>query len=121
MKITFNSKDYAAASITADAVTYTGPAHSLVGKDTVAMRRVLPKPVKDFAGVMRPNLKFVRTVTINAESGTKGDAIVDVSGSLPVGMTQSDVDALVADIALAMSATFARDLFRTGQILSASA
>lgn len=121
MKITFNSKDYAAASITPDAVTYTGPNHNLVGKDTVALRRVLPKPVKDFAGVLRPNLKFVRTVTTNAEQGIKGDAIVDVSGSLPVGMTQSDIDALVADIASAMEAVFARDLFRQGQILSATA
>lgn len=95
MSITLSTKSYNQDRITPDAVTYTGPAHTFTVKDSVEAKRVQPKPTKDFRGVSRPQYKIVRTCVL--DDLTSKDAILTISGSLPVGMTNADVDSLLAD------------------------
>lgn len=95
MSITVSTKSYNQDRIQPDAILYTGPANTLSISDTIELKRVYPKPTKDFAGVARPAIKLVRTVTL-ADS-TKADAILTISGSFPVGISTVDADALIDD------------------------
>lgn len=84
------------AFITKDKVQYTGPSHTFSVKDTLTLARTLPKATAQFAGVARAEAKRTKTVTL--ADGSKADAIITVSCSLPVGMAQADADALRNDI-----------------------
>jgi hypothetical protein len=95
-----------------DAVAYTGPANTLTTKDTVEFKRVMPKPTSTFKGVARPTFKQVKTVEINATTGETADAIVQLTASLPVGMTDAAIDAFLADLAAFAASTPAADLFK---------
>lgn len=109
MTITINTKTYKSYRTLADENRLAGPAHTLTANDTIALRRVFPKPVKDFAGVARPGVKIVRTCTL--ANGSTKDAILDLGSSLPVGMSSADVLALKADLAAFLGTTKADDLF----------
>lgn len=105
MAITLNTLVYNQDTISSpNRVQYTGPAHNFQVKDLLSLARVQPKPTKDFAGVARAEAKRTKTVTLT--DGTKADAIVTISCSLPVGMSKADADALRDDVGdLAISAT----------------
>lgn len=97
MAITLNTLVYNQDSFaTPNRVVYTGPAHSFTIKDIIALSRTAPKPVKDFAGVAKAEMKRTKTVTLS--DGTRADAIITVSCSLPVGMSKADADALRDDV-----------------------
>jgi hypothetical protein len=96
MSLTISTKTYSQDRIAPDAVSYAGPANTLSSKDIVELKRVYPKPVKDFAGVARPSIKTTRTCTL-ADGVTKVDAILMTSGSLPVGISDADASSLIAD------------------------
>jgi len=100
MSITLSTKVYNQDRISPDAIVYNGPAHTFTNKDVVEYKRVNPKATKDFRGVSRPQIKISRTCTL--DDASKKEAILTISGSLPVGMTNSDVMALVADAVDAM-------------------
>lgn len=95
MAITLNTKSYVQDRIAPDAIGYSGPAQTFSTKDFVELKRVAPKPTKDFRGVARPTYKITRTVTL--DDGSKAEAILTISASLPVGMVAADVTSLVAD------------------------
>lgn len=95
MPITLSTKSYAQDRISPDAIVYSGPAQTFTVKDSVEAKRVAPKPTKDFRGVSRPQYKITRTVDI--DDATKKDAILIISGSLPVGMTAAALNGLIAD------------------------
>lgn len=97
MSLTVSTKTYNQDRVQPDSILYTGPANTLSTKDTIELKRVYPKPVKDFEGVARPAAKLVRTVTLG--SGAKADAIVTISASLPVGIAPADVSQLISDTA----------------------
>lgn len=109
MSITLNTKAYASFRTQADENKLAGPNNSLSSVDVLSLRRTFPKPVKGFAGVARPGAKFVRTCTL--ADGTKKDAILDLSGSLPVGMAEADILGLVSDAAVFLASQDAKDLF----------
>lgn len=109
MPITINTKEYKSYRTLADENRLAGPAHTLTTHDTIALRRVFPKPVKGFAGVARPGVKVVRTCTL--ANGDVKDAILDLGSSLPVGMTSADVLALKSDLAAFLASGEADDLF----------
>lgn len=97
MTITVNTKAYAFdTNPTSDAGRHNGPAANLQTKDYLDLRRVHPKPNGDFLGVARASLKFVRTVSL-AQGGT-ADAIAEASFSIPVGMSEADIDSLRDDL-----------------------
>lgn len=110
MAITLNTLAYNQDSFAApNRVVYTGPSHNFSIKDTLSLARVVPKPVKDFAGVARAEAKRTKTVTL--ADGSKADAIVTISCSFPVGMAKADADALRDDVGDFAISTQGGDLF----------
>lgn len=112
MSLTINAKAYAADRNTPDAVVYVGPAHTFSHADKAELKRVMPKPTSTFEGVARPNFKVSRTVTINATTGATATAIHSGDNSLPVGMTDGDIDLLLADLASFYGSAAAKALFK---------
>jgi hypothetical protein len=97
MALTISTKTYNSDRVTPDAVTYVGPSNTLTTKDSIQLSRVYPKPVTGFLGVARPGAKIVRTVVTNATTGETRDAIVNLSGSIPVGIAPADLASMIAD------------------------
>lgn len=112
MALTINTRTYNTDRVLPDAVTYVGPAHTLSANDKFELKRVLPKPTKDFAGVAKPSLKQTKAVVIDAVSGAKADVIFTLSASLPVGVAAADVDASFADFVSACGTTAVKDAFK---------
>lgn len=112
MALTINTRTYNLDRSNPDAVSYTGPAHTFTITDKADLKRVAPKPTKDFAGVARPTFKLTKSVVVDSVSGARADAIVTLSASLPVGMADADVTALLADIAAFAAGTDASNLFK---------
>lgn len=98
MTITVNTKAYEKdSSLNANAVRYAGPNQTFSKTDAIDLKRTAPKPTKDFAGVARAQLKLSRTLATGAESSAIG--LADVNFSIPVGASDADIDALIADVA----------------------
>lgn len=108
-----NTRTYNPDRTLPDAVTYTGPAHTITLKDKFEMKRVYPKPSGTFLGVAKPNAKQTKTVTVNAVTGAVADAIINIGGSIPVGMSSADVDALLSDAAAFLASNDAKSLFKS--------
>lgn len=107
-----NTRTYSQDRVNPDSVKYTGPANTLTITDTFEMKRVYPKPTSTFAGVARPTAKRVKTCTLNGDAATTAEAILNIGGSLPVGMADADVDALLADGAAFLGSDQAKALFK---------
>lgn len=108
-----NTRTYGIDRIQPDAVSYTGPAHTITLKDRFEMKRVYPKASGLFLGVAKPAAKLTKTVTVNAVSGATADSIFNISGSIPVGMTSADIDAMLADAAAFLASNDAKALFKS--------
>lgn len=106
-----NTRTYTPNRVQADSVGYAGPANTLSITDTLELKRQFPKPSGVFLGVAKPVAKRVKTVTL-AQGGT-ADAIMMLSGSLPVGIAAADVDALLADMAAFCASNDAKNLFKS--------
>lgn len=98
MSLTINAKTFTADSFGVNAVGYFGPAHTLTLKDDVRLGRVAPKPTTVFSGVGRTSAKLTRTLTLTSALTTTGDAILEISVSMPVGSASADVDAILNDM-----------------------
>lgn len=109
MSLTINTIAFTAYRSQPDSLVLAAPTNGVSMTDTVALSRVFPKPVKDNLGVGRPRLKRVKTLTL--ANGTKKDAIIEVSGSVPVGASDADVLALLDDVADTLDMQDAKDLF----------
>lgn len=107
-----NTRTYNIDQTKPDAITYAGPAHTFSRKDIFQMSRVMPKPTATFAGVARPAAKRVLSVVVNATTGARADSILNISGSMPVGMADADIDAILADGAAFLGSQDAKDLFK---------
>lgn len=108
-----NTRTYSIDRTQPDSVSYTGPANTITLKDKFEMKRVYPKPAGLFLGVAKPNAKLTQTVTVNAVSGAVADAIINIGGSIPVGMTSAAVDAMLADAAAFLASNDAKALFKS--------
>jgi hypothetical protein len=107
-----NTRTYTLDRSNPDANSYVGPDHSFSSKDRLELKRVYPKPVKDFPGVARPTAKLTKSVVPNATTGERQDAIVSITGSLPVGMTEAEIDGMLADAAAFLASTEGKALFK---------
>jgi hypothetical protein len=114
MTITVNTKAYEADRIGPDSVGYVGPAHTFSVPDTLVLKRIAPKPTATFAGVARQSAKFSRLVTL--ADGSTATAIVESTTSLPVGMSESDIDAIRDDMGDFLLLQAADDLFYKSDI-----
>lgn len=107
MSLTFNTKTFNADSYQKDTVGYIGAAKTVTVKDDLVLKRTAPKASAVFSGVGRTQAKLTRTLTLTAAKTATGDAICDISVSVPVGYASADVDALLNDMgALLSSASF---------------
>lgn len=97
MSITLSTKAYQQDRISPDSIIYTGPANTLSVQDKVELGRTYPKPVGDFGGMARPQMRIVRTVVLNADPTTTALASLTVTGALPVGMSSTDLGLLLND------------------------
>lgn len=109
MTITVNTKAYAFdTNTTPDKGKHTGPANTFDVKDYLELSRVSAKPTATFAGVARSSAKFTRTVTL--ADGSTATAIGEASFSIPVGMSETDVDSLRDDLGDFLISTNGDDL-----------
>lgn len=107
MSLTINAKTYTADSFQQNAVGYIGPLKTVSVKDDASLRRTGAKVTSIFSGVGRTTCKLTRTLVLTGAKTLTGDAIADVSISVPVGYASADVDTLLNDLgALVSSATF---------------
>lgn len=95
-----------------DSVAYAGASHTPAVKDLLTLSRTYPKTSGSFLGVAKPYFKQVKTVTVNATTGEKQDAIVYIGGSIPVGTPSADVDAMLADVAAWVNTADSKSLFK---------
>ena len=109
MPITLNTKSYASYRTQADSNQLAGPANTVSTKDTITLRRQFPKVTKDSAGVGRPGVKVVKTLTLG--DGSRKDMIIDISGSVPAGAVEGDVLLVLDDAADFLATQDAKDLF----------
>lgn len=110
MSLTVSTKTYNEFRQQPDAIAYAGPANTISSKDLIELKRVLPKPTATFAGVARPNVKFVQTQDLGDQSV---DAIVNVTGSLPVGMTSAAIEDLRDDVVSFLGSAAGLALFQS--------
>lgn len=107
-----NTRTYNVDRVQPDAVAYAGPLQTFTTRDKFELKRTFPKTSGTFKGVAKPVAKMTQTVIINATTGETADAIVQLSASLPVGMTSAATDALLADFASYCASTDAKNLFK---------
>lgn len=107
MSLVFNTKTYNADSYGQNSIGYIGAAKTVSTKDDLILKRTQPKPTAVFSGVGRTEAKLTKTLVLTGALTTSGDAIVDISVSIPVGYASADVDALLNDMgAFLSSASF---------------
>lgn len=112
MSITINTKIFKIQRTQPDSVTYKGPASTLSKTDSLVAKRTMPKPSSDFTSVGRPSLKRTRDVVVDTVSGKTRPAVLELTGSLPVGMTAAEITELVTDLVSAATlAAFGQPLF----------
>lgn len=109
MSLTINTVVFSSYRSMPDSLVLASPANTVSLTDTMQLSRVFPKPTKDNAGVGRPRLKRVKTLTL--ADGSKKDAIIELSGSIPVGASDADVLALLDDVADTVDMQDCKDLF----------
>lgn len=71
---------------------YISATHSVESKDTLTFYRTPPKPNGNFKGVAKTAFKFSRDTVVTGVDSTSVTApiIVEVSFSIPVGVTDAD-------------------------------
>lgn len=109
----YNTRTYNADRIQPDSVVYTGSGNTFSTTDKVELKRAYPKPAGNFLGVAKPTAKQTKTVTVNSSTGETKDAILMLSGSLPVGMAAADIEGLLADMAAFCASNDAKALFKS--------
>jgi len=103
MSLVFNTKTYNADSYGTNLVGYIGALKSVTIKDDLKLGRTAPKPTTTFSGVGRTSAKLTRTLALTGALTPSGDAIVEISVSVPAGYTAADVDALLNDTGALLS------------------
>lgn len=100
MSIVFNTKTYTLDNnISANVVGYRGAAKTAAVKDDLSFKRVMAKPTTVFSGVGRSTAKLTRTLTLTNALTPTGEAIIEISSSVPVGAATADVEAMIDDCA----------------------
>lgn len=116
MALTINAKTYNADSFQQNAVGYIGPLKTVTMKDEVFLRRTAPKPTSVFSGVGRTSAKMTRTFALTGALTPTGDAILEISVSVPVGYASTDVDTLLNDMGAYLVSTAFKTHVKSQQI-----
>lgn len=117
MTLTVSTKTYTSFRQNPESTVYTGPLDTFSIKDQIEYKRIPAKPDGTFPGFFKPEIKLTKTCTL-ADGVAKKDAIIKISGSLPVGMTDADLTAMLLDAKDRVTAEHggATNLFRKGFI-----
>lgn len=116
MSLTINAKAYVANIINGLSVTYNGPAHTFSLKDLFVLKARVPKPTTTYGGNAVTQHKFTRTLTLTGQPSASGDAIVEITVSVPQGAAGPDVDSVLNDSGSYLSSATAKAVSKTGQI-----
>lgn len=116
MSLTINAKTYTADSFGTSAVGYIGSLKTVTVKDDVSLRRTAPKATAVFSGVGRTQAKMTRTLTLTGALTPQGEALVDISVSVPVGFASADVDSLLNDMGAFLASASFKAHVKTQQI-----
>lgn len=111
MSITVNTKVFNAdIPVNRDTVPYIGPNHTLGVLDLIELSRVAPQETKEYSGTARSKVRSVRTLGLTNAKTLTANASVETRMNMPVGASQADVEALLADHAAGLAQQWARDL-----------
>lgn len=114
MSLTISTRTYAADRVNPDSVDFAGPANTLSVKDMFQTKRIYPKRgTNGSAGVARPSCKRTATTVVNATTGAVDDVILRCEGSIPVGATDTVIEAVIADMVSYLSSAAGKSLFKT--------
>lgn len=116
MALTINAKSFTADSYSPNAIAYFGPAHTQTLKDDVRLGRVFAKPTSVFSGVGRTSAKLSRTLTLTGALTTSGDAICEISVSVPIGAASGDIDSILNDMGAYLASASYKTLVKNQQI-----
>lgn len=98
MALTINTKTYDFDRHNSpDSAQYAGPNHTSSNTDIVTLGRTYPKPVKDFDGVSRGSVDVVRHIV--GTDGKRRRVSLKLTSSVEVGVTTSEIEACLADVA----------------------
>jgi len=97
MSLTVNTKTYTADRVQPDTVAFAGPAHTATLKDVFILGRKQAVPGR--SSVARYYAKQQRSVVVNTVTLESALASINAEISIPVGASDTDVDALLADFA----------------------
>lgn len=98
MTLVVNTKNFNLDNYGSNAAFYYGPAHTLSLSDDIRLGKVYPKPTVVFSGVGRSAAKLTRSLTLTGALTPTALAILDISGSFPVGAAGADIDAMCNDM-----------------------
>jgi hypothetical protein len=116
VSLTFNTKTYNADAYAQNSVGYIGALKTVSVKDDLVLKRSQPKPTAVFSGVGRTEAKLTRTLVLTGALTPSGEAIVDISISVPVGYASADVDALLNDMGAFLSSASFKSHVKSQQI-----
>jgi len=116
MSLTPGALTYTPDSYQKDQVGYVGVLKTASVKDDIVVGRTLPKPVSTFSGVLKTRYKLTRTYALTGALTPTGDIIVEVSASVPVGMSSTDVATVKGVIADMVTEADFLTLIRDGKI-----
>jgi len=98
MALAVNAKSYVADGWDTNSVRFQGPLHSTSVVDRILQKITPAKPTALFSGLVRFQVKLTRTHTLTGAKTATGNSTVDINIARPVGISDADTDALVADL-----------------------
>lgn len=116
MAIVISTKTYTADRVQPDQVRFVGPANTVSVRDYFTLGRVAPKPTATFAGMARFFVKKQMTVEVNASTSEVAVASGNLELALPVGITDANIDLLLADYVSFLGSTAGKDAVKKALI-----
>jgi hypothetical protein len=97
---------------------YIAENHTSLSRDMMTLYATPPKPTSTFYGVDKAALKFTVDAEVDAPNGTttRSPGIIQVSTSLPVGVTDAFVEHLRQKLIAAASSDWFLELVRRGMV-----
>lgn len=115
MALTVNAKSYTADGWDTNSVRFQGPAHTTTVVDRLVQKKTDAKPTSLFSGLVRFMVKLTRTHTLTGAKTTTGNSTVDINIARPVGISDADSDALVADLGAYIASAGFKTALKSGQ------
>lgn len=115
MALTVNAKSYVADGFDTNSVRFQGPANTTTVVDRLIQKKTDAKPTSLFSGLVRFMVKLTRTHTLTGAKTDAANSTVDINIARPVGISDADSDALVADLGAYIASSAFKTALKTGQ------